>query len=487
MDGMKTNSEISLRTVIWLLFAAGAVFMALTGCESKSKSGFSSDEETTESYVAKPNPLKLVSIGVPGFDDEISRQWSAQRDGELEIEHLSLDEFQESETFPEDVDLVIHPSSIIVDLISRKLIRIFPGETLDDEKLNRSAFLQHFRKSLVRHNDKTWSISLGGQQLRLLYRKDILDAAGIEVPASWEELDRAIAKLKDVDAAKDMKPILVSTADGMASQMFMARAASVIRGRGKLTAFFDRGTMKPMIEATPFVNALEGLGAFSKSAGGQHSNKEVFAKFAAGEAVFAIAWPVASSAIDVDSLEVKSADWGVSRLPGSDRFYDLKASRWQQRSNNDETRVDLLGIEANNISITATTANARNAAEFVIWLTEKRNSQKLLQGVAAPFRATHLARIGQWSGLEEIDREFWDQYADSVKETHQSRIFLMFPQILQKRQYLKLLDEAIVKYLNAGQQDAKQTFKDVAQQWEALTDSLGREDQIYELRRGNGI
>ena len=63
----------------------------------------------------------------------------------------------------------------------------------------------------------------------------------------------------------------------------------------------------------------------------------------------------------------------------------------------------------------------------------------------------------------------------------------MFPQILQKRQYLKLLDEAIVKYLNAGQQDAKQTFKDVAQQWEALTDSLGREDQIYELRRGNGI
>ncbi len=461
--------------------------MAISGCDSQTKSGFATNEETEDAYVATPDPLGLLAIGVPEFGDEISRQWSAQRDGELKIVHMSLDEFESSEVSAENVDLIVHPSSINVDLISRKLIRVFSADVLDDEDLNRSAFLDHFRKSLVRHDDKTWSVSLGGQQMRLMYRKDILEAAGISVPSTWEEFGSAIEKLEGVDATSGMEIVVAPTANGMASNSFMARVACSIRDPGKLTSFFQRRTMEPTIASAPFVSALEDLKKYTAKSSDALSVAEVFAKFAGGGAVFAIGWPILSDDVDAEFLEADSANWAVARLPGSEQFFDLKEMRWQSRAKDDETKVDLLGVQATNISIADRTANAKDAAEFVIWLTEKRNSRKLLQGIGAPFRATHVAKIGQWYSMEQIDREFWDQFADSVQETHESRIFLMFPQIPGKRKYLKLLDDAIVGYLESTDGDAKETLEKVAKGWDALTETLGRKSQIEQLRSGNGI
>ena len=288
LDRMKTIYEINPRTAVWLLFAAGMVILALTGCSSETKSGFVTDEAVEDVVVVTPDPLKLLAIGVEGFGDDVSRQWGAQRDGELKISHVSLDEFSDSETMPEDVDLVVHPASISVDLISRKLIREVPSDLLRNEKLNRTSILQHFRKSLVRHDDKTWSVSLGGHQLWLLYRKDVLAAAGIELPSTWSELSRAIDELKTAEAAKEMKPILVPTADSMAAQVFMARVASSIRDQGKLTSFFDRKTMKPMITLAPFEAALKDLKAWTGKSTDELSNAKVFADFAKGKSVFAI-------------------------------------------------------------------------------------------------------------------------------------------------------------------------------------------------------
>ena len=118
------------------------------------------------------------------------------------------------------------------------------------------------------------------------------------------------------------------------------------------------------------------------------------------------AWPKLSEDVDIESLESESEQWGITRLPGSPQFFDLKESRWHQRGKGDEQKVDLLGMDATNISITTRTSNAKDASEFIIWLTEKRNSQKLFQGFGGPFRATHLGRIGQWFSMEQLDREF---------------------------------------------------------------------------------
>ncbi|QEG22403.1 ABC transporter substrate-binding protein [Mariniblastus fucicola] len=484
---MKTTFGIKPGTAIWLLFAAGAAILAIAGCDANTESGFATSEETDDKVLYTPEPLKLLAIGVPDFDAEISRQWAAERDGDLKIEHLSLDEFDTSDASQADVDLILHPSTINADLVSRGMVRVFPRDGLDDPEMNLSAFLLHFRKALVRHDDKTWSVSLGGHQLRLFYRRDILDAAQIAVPETWEDLTLAIDKLNDVESARELTPIVIPTAGESAGQMFMARVACLIRDQGKLTSFFDRRTMEPTVASAPFETALEEVKRLAEKTGGTFSVSEVFQKFAAGQAVFAIAWPSLDESIDADSIEKESAKWGVVRLPGSPSFYDLKESRWYKRSKDEDVKVDLLGIAANNISVASGTSNAKDAAEFVVWLTSKRNSQKLLQSTSAPFRAIHLARVGQWYSMEQADRKLLDQLADSITETHDSRIFLMFPQLPGKRQYLKILDDAVAEFLADQAGDAKATLGRVAKEWESVTESHGRQSQINELRRGNGI
>ena len=264
---MKTKFGIEPRVAFWLLFAAGAAILAMTGCNTKTESGFATADDNEEEVLIAPEPLRLLAIGVPDLSEEVSRQWAAERDGELEISHLSLEDFESTDGLSGDIDLVLHDSSVSADLISQNLIRVFPRDALGSEEMNENGILLHFRKALVRHDDKTWSVSLGGKQLRLFYRSDILESVGISPPETWEDLDRAVEKLKTADAVKGMASIMVPTANGMAGQMFMARAASQIRDQGKLTSFFDRKTMKPTIDSPPFVNALTSLKALTSETG----------------------------------------------------------------------------------------------------------------------------------------------------------------------------------------------------------------------------
>jgi len=305
---MKTSFELDSKT-FWLLFAAGACILALTGCDTKPKSGFETAEETAETVDAKPDPLNLVAIGVPDLDEEVAKQWAAQRDGDLNISHVSLDEFLNAPTLAKDTDLLIHPSSILADLVSSDLIRAFPRDALSSEEMNLESCLAHCRRSLVRHADKTWSVSLGGHQLRLFYRTDILKSAGINPPKTWQEFNRAIEKLKTDDAAKDLLPVVIPTSENIAVQVFLGRVASLIRDRGKLTSFFDRRTMKPTIAAPVFAQVLDDLKMYHQFGGESFTMGEAFQTFADGKAVFAIGWPVFDVQPDGETLEQESINW----------------------------------------------------------------------------------------------------------------------------------------------------------------------------------
>ena len=470
----------------WLLLAAGAGVLALVGCTTQQESGFESDEESTTAVAVRPDTLNITAIGVPNFSDEIARQWAAERDGQVNITHVTPGEFFDSKS-RKKADLFVHPSTILADLVSEDLLRVYPREGLVSASMNVDSYLAHFRKVGVRHNDKTWSVSLGGQQLRLFYRSDVLEVAGIDPPKTWEELDRAIEKVQQAEEAKDLLPVVVPSSEGHSVQLYLARLASELRDRGKLTFFFDRRTMQPTLDAPVFAGALEDLRNYNQLGQPELCVSETFELFAAGKAVFAIAWPTLGDDFDTENLEKASANWGVTRLPGSERTYDLKESSWRDRQTGAQQKVDLLGMASTSISISKRSSHANDAVEFVTWISEKQNSRKLLRNVAAPFRATHLGRVGEWYALEQANGEFLDALADSIEETHQSDMVMTFPMLPGTRQYLKLLDSGIRKFLSTENAGSEKALQDIGAQWESLTESLGRENQIRELKRGNGI
>ena len=434
-----------------------------------------------------PSRLSLLAIDFPKFGQEIVRQWSAQRDGDLKVTHVTLQQWDSAEVDLGDFDLIVHPQIINFDLISEKQIRTLSKKAIENEELNRSAFLPHFRKAMVRHGDETWGVSLGDHPLRLFYRKDILAAAGLEPPELWEDMQSAIDKLSKSESANGMKILSMPGTDAWPTRIFLARAASAIRGRGKLTTFFDRKKMTPTISAEPFVEALIETKKLYDLSGDSLTLEESFELFANGKSVFSIGWPAFGEETAVSDFETDSVNWGVMRLPGTRESYDLSENRWVKRDNSTEVQVDYFGLGSYNISVASGTAKSRDAIAFIVWLTEKSNSQKLLPGIAAPFRATHLANLDRWYPLDQVDRNFSDQFADTITEAHRENIFLMFPQIRGSHKYLQVLQDGVLGFLNDEGSDAKKALGTVAEKWESMTEEYGRNRQVRALRKGNDI
>ncbi len=484
------------RSKHWIGLGCLLLGMLLPGC-GEQKSASTSIDSAQPSGGSVSRPLSLLAIGVPGFGDEIARQWSAKRDGVLSIEHMSMADFENLRReegkleLGAEFDLVVFPASINADLYAADLIREIPKEVVDNDVFNRNGILRHFRRAFVRHNNQVRSICLGGSSPVLLYRKDILKKLDVKPPETWEELARVFDKVEQAKGGFEgiESVFLMPTGEGTAAKMFLARSASEIRSLGKLTTFFDRRTVKPLLDQAPFVRALKDLKALASesiASGEELSSEEVFRRFAQGRSVFALGRPIAATPLSDQEIE-GSATWGVMNLPGSKEFFDFKDSKWKPRQPGEKYAVHSLDFDVFNIGVSTRSALATDSFDFAIWLVEKKISSTILPSLTGPFRASHLGRIDRWLKLEDVDRDFQESLSDWNRAMHEEKVVLLFPQILRRSEYVGVLDEKVAGWLEGSGEDPGAALKEVADQWERLTDEVGREAQRNELANTSGL
>lgn len=56
-------------------------------------------------------------------------------------------------------------------------------------------------RELMENNDEAWAVPFAGESVFLMYRKDLFDEAGVEVPQTWEELRDVAARFHEGDVA----------------------------------------------------------------------------------------------------------------------------------------------------------------------------------------------------------------------------------------------------------------------------------------------
>jgi ABC-type glycerol-3-phosphate transport system substrate-binding protein len=474
----RSNTYVMLLTILILLL----LLTAVTGCDSKPKVDNSEDEVET---VKLPPPMNMLVVGNKDFGEDVARQWTARRDGKIEVSHLSVDKFIAGDlAIDNETDLIVYPSKFLGELAINESVRPVPKNIWEDETFNKTGLLRHFRKSLVRHDNKVWGIPLGGQQLVLLYRKDVLSTLGSKPPTTWEELHAILGKIEasqDQTVSKFKNPILAPVGEGWAGELLLARVAASIRQRGKLSTVFNRQDMKPLITLEPFVLALNDLKSMTQSSDQQSSQNpaSVYDAFANGKCVFAITWPDKST--KGESVAAESENWGVVPVPGSKMVFDVTDKDWRDRGKEFRPQVDTLGASGWIVSVPMNTRNYRDAFAFAAWMADQQMSQSLLSSLSGPFRAGHLGALDRWIG-DPLDRNFIDEYADLIRDTHEETIVLIFPRVAARTKYLATLDAAVVKFLN-DDGDAETILGELAEQWESITESEGKAGQVKQLRR----
>ena len=272
----------------------------------------------------------------------------------------------------------------------------------------------------------------------------------------------------------------------MGSPGFFARAAPLIRNRGKLSTVFDRQTMKPLISEPPFVRALEDLRRLAADQSQLDlTPADIYSHILEGQVAIGMSWP-GKHAKDENSPDA-TAPVGVVAVPGSEQWFDSQNQNWNLRPAEDSMHVDLIGFSGIVASVSRDSRNAEWAFRFLEWLSSKSISLITAAGStrSGPFRASHLGDPTRWTGSGVTD-EGARQYADLIRNCNKQTVVLMFPRIPGREEYLDVLDRNVRECL-LGKLEPAAALSLVAGQWEEITEKIGRPGQIIQLRKDAGL
>ena len=466
-----------------------SLLIGLTGCP-QTEDG---PQEQRELTIAPPDPLKLLVIGDTEIGPRLVRQWKDHQEGELTVENQTQAEWIKA-GFPisDGTDLVIYPTLMLGELAEAKKIAKLEYSVWNSDEIDKNSWLNHYRRTLTCYGNEHYAVPLGNPHFAMLYnwskfsslgqqasdgetsKSDTPSPADFALPETWEELEDALRKL---DAKLDL-PL----AENWAGHAFVSRIASNVRSRGNFSYLFDRSTMEPLIEQEPFLEALEQLKRMASKRSLKLNPSDVFQLAANGEAVAAMSWPTSKAEFKMaerDSL-------AVGKVPGSNKIYDFRRSTWKERLSDKEICVDGLGFGGLVASRVAGSRHEDTATSFIKWVSGKRivlktSAQSPLTG---PVRASHLGDLSGWAG-EEVPLEVLEEYAAQVRSLHDRKLVVVFPRIPGSDRYYSAFDRG-VRAAISGEEDPEKAMSQVANEWNKITDELGRRKQVNAMQRESG-
>ena len=468
------------------------LLLIFSGCEKKSVQRLTIDESATASTSARAFPCSVLIVGEDWLTEPLQRQWSARQDSDFAVQNISVDEFSQTDfKIKQGIDVIIYPSDLMIELIHRGRIAKLNKSVFQSESFNKDDVLTHFRKSGVRYDSETWAVPCGGSLFAMVYQPQALIDSESQLPETWSQFIRWGQRLdegqNDLKNAGYLPQIAVPLAQGWAAKSFVAIAASYARKKGRLSVLFERRTMRPLITSEAFVRALEELKSLAKlnAESLDWTPQDIFEKLVQGELAAGVTWP--GNFVHKELNQTAAQTLRVHSLPGSNTYFDESADAWGTRQANESNVVNLHGINNLLASQTKVSRRPQSAIEFLKWLPESTISQTLFASNPnlGPFRVTHLGDAQTWIG-DRLSVEFENSFVSHLKDAHDQALIMTLPNILRQSEYMAILDKEIRICLQSDL-SAKETLEKVAQQWETLTDSIGRKTQSDILRRNSNF
>lgn len=472
-----------LGTASATFFLALLVLCTIGGCpETPKDDGADAGDDLTAEVTAPPK-LKLLIIDTPGIASEIERQWSARRDGELDVREVSWGELVEGDfQLVSLYDVIIFPGMQMGELVSRETLMEIPREVLNGDQVNKNEILRIHRTSLIEYGTATYGLPMGSPQFVLFASRGTLESVNREFPKTWDEMASLLRKVRD--KSPENAKLLVPMDDSWAGYTFLALVGGQIRNRGSVSTIFDIDTGEPLIQRAPFVRMLTQLKEQVDVRSASADPEAVYRELVGNKASFGVTW--ASAVFDTGDAPTNN-DLVAGRIPGSKTWYDFDEDTLIPREIRDPFLVDLIGFDSRLVAVSAKSDKVAAALDFAGWLVSKQISLLVVpkSRSGSPFRASHLGNMPVWTG-NGIGPQAQEQIADILRTTDDESLVMMFPRVPGANEYMAVLNSAVRRVVFEDG-DAQTELDSVASQWDAITDRLGRRDQIRWMRRSEGL
>jgi multiple sugar transport system substrate-binding protein len=365
-----------------------------------------------------------------------------------------------------------------------------------DQALKWDDIAPFFRDFSASYKGRTYTIPLDGDFQMAYYRSDLLKKDGLQPPATWDDYlaiaERYHGKDLNGDGKADYGSCIAKKRAAQSYWMSWSIAGSYLQAEGTSQgAFFDAGTMKPLVNNEGFAAALDIYKRTTQFAPADELNLDVGdtrGLFTSGRCALSVDWgDIGTLAIDEKTSTVQDKVGSVI-LPGSKRVVDRASGRLVDC---DATRCPhaINGVNHAPFSAFGGWSGAINAAvddkvknaayDFLAFMSAPTASNEdvtLGKTGFNPYRISQFENTDLWVKAG-MSKEAADNYLGAIRDSLQSPNMILDLRVPKSAQYQGVvLDTALAQFL-AGELDRDQAIRQIESGWDKITDDEGRDQQ----------
>ncbi len=352
-----------------------------------------------------------------------------------------------------------------------------------------------FKDFSARYQGKTYSIPLDGDFHMVYYRTDIFKKANLTPPKTWDDYLADAKALNGQDMNGDGAPdygSCISKARAQQSYWWIfSIAGPYIQSLGTAQGgFFDTTTMKPLFKNDGFIKALDVYKETSKYGPPNELTLGVGdtrSLFTSGRCALTLDWgdigPLAiaegSKVVDkVGSIITPGSKQVIDRSTGKLVDCDAKTCPFAVDGVNHAPFASFGGWSGG-ISAAAP-QNVKDAAyAFLSYMSQPAQSGvdvTLGKTGFNPYRLSHFNDLKPWlaSGMSEAAAK---DYLGAIQASLNSPNMMLDLRVPKNQQYEQVIVDLVLSQFMAGDLSNADAAAALDTQWEALTESLGRDAQ----------
>jgi len=395
------------------------------------------------------------------------------------------------------VDAAVFAPQWMVDYIAGGYLEDLTPRVDADPAIEQADVGAFFRDFSEKYDGKIYMITLDGDFHMMYYRSDVLEAAGLEVPTTWDEY-LAVAKAvngQDMngDGTPDFGSCIAKKRNAQSYWFVTDVVGSMTQSKGTSQgAFFNTADMTPLVDNEAFRKALAFLSESTQYGPPDELNLDVSDTrplFASGRCALNLDWgDVGTISIDPNQSKVMGK-WGAAIMPGATEVLDWDSGKLVA-CDADTCPYAIDGVNHAPFAAFGGWGGGINAAAdsrvkdatyaFFSYMTQpaQSNADVTVGGTGFnPYRMSQLGYSDLWknAGMTEDEAKV---YLGAINESMSSPNMILDLRIPQNQKYQQVvLDEAISRYL-AGEIDAEATVRAVSDGWSELNDEIGVDEQL---------
>ena len=404
----------------------------------------------------------------------------------------------------QNYDIIIFPAAYLADFASNDFLAPLDTFIAADKRIDWLDILPVYREKISTYAGTIYAVTMDGDSHMFYYRRDAIEnpehqakfkaeyGYDLAPPKTWAEVRDVAEFFNGWDWDGDGR-IEYGVVEGMRKGAqgfwtFFSRSAAYTSIPGQAQGlFFNPETMKPLINDPGHVQALEDwIEMIEVGVPGMINmdNGEVRSVYAAGEAALAIDWGDVGVISDTDPGSTVKGKVGYSILPGTTRAWDYVKESWVDFP--EVNHAPYLAFGGWIAGIDAKSDNVEAAYDFLSFLGSPENSYICVTTPETgfnPYRKSHFEKLAGWYGYGFVNPE---DYLGAIEATIAHPNVQPDIRIPGAFRYFEALDAQLAMAL-AGAKTAKQALDDAAKEWEAITEDLGKEEQLKNYRASLGL